>query len=49
MPSSLLRDGEGGLDCVFLIFSKVLLTITRDPCVIFFSYGVLCNNLYLHR
>jgi hypothetical protein len=50
VPSSLLHDGEeGGLDCVFPSFSKVLLTNARDPCVILLSYGILCNNLYLHH
>jgi len=50
VPSSLLCDGEqGGLDCVFPFFSKVLLTNARDPYVIFFFSGILCNNLYLHR
>jgi hypothetical protein len=50
VPSSLLRDEEeGGLDCFFLFFSKVLLTNTRDPYVISYFPGILCNNLYLHR
>lgn len=50
VPSSLLRGGEeGGLDCVFSFFSKVLLTNVRDPYVFFRFSGSLCNYLYLHR
>jgi hypothetical protein len=33
---------------VFLSFREALSTFIRDLCIIFFSYGVLCNNMYLH-
>ena len=44
--SSLLRRGEEeGLVCDLESFSKVLSTYTRDLCVIFRFYGVLCKHL----
>jgi hypothetical protein len=59
VPASVLDDdsfdlsldgGEGeGSDCFLTSFSEVFSTNTRDLCVIFISYGVLCNCLYCHR
>jgi hypothetical protein len=36
-------------DCLIQSFSGVFSAFTRDLCVIFRFYEVLCNNLYCHR
>jgi hypothetical protein len=40
-----LNGGEReGSDCFLKSFSEVLSAITRDPCVISISFGVLCKT-----
>jgi hypothetical protein len=46
--SSNLRLAAGereGPDCVSSCFSEVFFAFTRDLCVFFLSYGVLCNTV----
>jgi hypothetical protein len=49
--SNLRLDGgdREGSDYFFLSFREVLSINTSDLCIVFFSYGVLCKKMYLHR
>jgi hypothetical protein len=45
-----LDGGEReGPECIVSSLNEVFYAFTKDLSVISFSYGVLCNNLYVHR